>query len=204
MYSIIRIVIGGLFLVFSIAVIKRSKTTRKKMFYGFSVFISIAIITVLAFFPFENLFMNFDSAKAAYEYYTFEKSDIVLTVEGNECDLVIDRKNSAHYAYLMIPKTTNGWKIGVGTNDKTVFKTITNGIIIRVDQYKNTNDFFITVYNSQGEETVITDVCNTEFKEVKDTFDELGKSFVTYYAYLPKYNEQYTLTVNGEVITANQ
>ena len=46
---------------------------------------------LLGFFPFENLFVTFDSPKAAYNYYhTSEKSIIDIIVEGDACDFVVD------------------------------------------------------------------------------------------------------------------
>ena len=203
MFVVIRIFIGGIFLAISIAIIKRKIKTKKNILYFLSAFITTALITILAFCPFENLFINFDSPKAAYEYYTFEKSNIVLIVEGNECDLIINRKDIAHYVYHMIPKTEKGWKIGIGTNDKLIYKTYTNGILILINQYKNTKDFFITVYNTQGKEIDITDIFNTEFQVLKETIDPPENTFVSYYAYIPDFNEQYELTVNGISIKTN-
>ena len=201
MFSFVRIIIGGIFFAIALAVIKRSKASRKNMLYVLFAFITAGLITVLSFCPFENLFMDFDSPKAAYEYYTFGKSNIVLMVEGNECDLVVNRKDIASYEHLMIPKSTNGWKIGIGTNVKSEYKKTANGIIVCVYRYNNTNDYFISVYDPQGGETEITDAFNTEFQKVEDTVIELGKTFITYYAHITDYNDQYGSIVNGELIS---
>ena len=74
MFNIIRFIIGCVFLGLSITVIKKSKAICKRILYVVFTSISVALIAILAFFPFENLFMNFNSSKAAYEYYNFGKS----------------------------------------------------------------------------------------------------------------------------------
>ena len=71
------------------------------------------LVTVLAFLPIENSFVTFDSPKAAYEYFNSGKSNIELVVKGDNCDFIIDRKKDSD-TYLIVPKTANGWKIGIG------------------------------------------------------------------------------------------
>lgn len=199
MFIIIRLIFGCVFLGISIAVIKKSKAICKRVLYAVFTCISAALIVVSAFLPFENLFVTFNSRKAAYEYFNFGKSNIELAVEGDNCDFVVDRKNDSD-TYLIIPKTENGWKVGIGLNTKRIVQKISDGIVVYVYQYKNTSDYFITVLNTNGGETSILDDYNTEFYSLKNENDLVGKTFVTYYAHIPDFNPQYSIIANGNKI----
>lgn len=198
MYSIIRFIIVCLFLISSIIVIKRSNITCKRILYIIITSLSVILLVVLEFFPFENLFVNFGSPKAAYEYYSFEKSNIELIVEGDSCDFIIDHKNDK-YKYLIIPKTVDGWKIGIGSNTKIIVQKIYNGITMYVYQYKNTNDYYVVILDTNGGKLKISDSYNTIFYSLEKNNDILGESFVTYYAHI-NYNQDYTIKVNNNSI----
>ena len=202
MFSIIRLIIGFVFIGCSIIVIKKSKIINKRILYVVCISISVALITALAFLPFENSFVTFNSPKAAYEYYNFGKSNIELVVEGNNCDFIIDRKNDSDQ-YLIIPKTTDGWKIGIGSNTKRRVQKLSDGVAVHVYQYKNTSDYFITILNTKGGEAIVSDDYNTKFYSFEKYNDSLETTFVTYYAHIPCFNSQYSVTVNGNKITLN-
>lgn len=204
MYNVIRLIIGCIFLVCSIITIKKSKAIRKHTLYIVFVSLSVILVVVLAFFPFENLFVTFDSPKSAYEYFSSRKSNIELIVEGDDCDFIIDRKNDSD-TYLIIPKTSEGWKIGIGSNTKRIAQKHSNGIVIYVYQYKNTSDYFITILDTNGGESAISDEYNTEFISLERNNNSLGKSFVTYCAHITNFNPQYSVIVNdNKIVLGNQ
>jgi len=203
-YNIIRLIIGFIFLVCSIIVIGNCKVIRKHMLYIAFASLSVILIIVLAFLPFENLFVTFDSPKAAYEYFNLGKSNIELIVEGDDCDFIIDRQNDSD-KYLIIPKTADGWKIGIGANTKRIVQKLSNGIVLYVYQYKNTSDYFITILDTNGGESTISDEYDTKFLSLERSNDSLGKTFVTYYAHMTNLNPQYSVTVNNtKIILGNQ
>jgi hypothetical protein len=162
--------------------------------------ISLALITFSAFLPFENLFITFSSPEAAYEYYMSRKPNIELIVEGDNCDLVVDRNNDSGNSYLIIPKTSDGWKVGIGSDTKRIVQKFSNGIDIVIYQYKNTNDYFITIFNMTGEEIQISDNYNTEFYSLKTSNDLIGKTYFTYYAHIHYSDSQYSVIVDGNTI----
>lgn len=204
MYNIIRLIIGCIFLVCSITAIKNSKVIRKHILYIVFTSLSVILIVVLAFLPLENLFVTFDSPKAAYEYFNLGKSNIELIVEGDECDFIIDCKNDSD-TYLIIPKTVDGWKIGIGSNTKRIVQKLSNGIVLYVYQYKNTSDYFITILDTNGGESTISDEYNTKFLSLERNNDSLGKTFVTYYAHITNLNPQYSVIVNdNKIVLGNQ
>lgn len=199
MYNIIRLIIGCIFFVCSITAIKKSKVIRKHILYIVFTSLSVLLIVVLTFLPFENLFITFDSPKAAYEYFNLGKSNIELIVEGDDCDFIIDRKNDSD-TYLIIPKTADGWKIGIGSNTKRIVQKLSNRIVLYVYQYKNTSEYFITILDTNGGESTISDEYNTKFLSLERNNDSLGKTFVTYYAHITNLNLQYSVIVNDNKI----
>lgn len=199
MYNIIRLIIGCIFLVCSVTTIKKSKVIRKHILYVVFTSLSVLLIVMLAFLPFENLFVIFDSPKAAYEYFNLGKSNIELIIEGDDCDFIIDRKNDSD-TYLIIPKTADGWKIGIGSNTKRIVQKLSNGIVLYVYQYKNTSDYFMTILDTNGGESTVLDEYNTKFFSLERYNDSLGKTFVTYYAHITNLNPQYSVIVNDNKI----
>lgn len=204
MYNIIRMIIGCIFLVCSIIAIKNFKSIRKHILYIVFTGLSVLLIVVLTFIPFENLFITFDSLKAAYEYFNLGKSNIELIVEGENCDFIVDRKNDSD-TYLIIPKTSDGWKIGVGSNTKRISQKLSNGIVLYVYQYKDTSDYFITILDTNGGESTISDEYNSKFFSLERYNDSLGKNFVTYYTHITNLNPQYSVIVNdNKIVLGNQ
>ena len=200
MYNIIRLVICSVFLACSITVIKKSKSTRKHILYTAFTSLSVILFVVLMFLPFENLFVTFDYPKEAYEYYNLGESNIELIVEGEHSDFIVDCKNDSD-TYLIIPKTSDGWKIGIGSNTKKTVQEFSNGILLQVYQYKSTSDYFITILDTNGGESTISDEYNTNFLSIEKYNEHLGEKFVTYYAHIAGFNPQYSVTVNGNKIT---
>ena len=204
MYHVIRLIIGCIFLVCSIIAIKNSKVIRKHILYIAFASLSVLLIVVLTFLPFENLFITFASPKAAYEYFNLGKSNIELIVEGDDCDFIVDRKNDSD-TYLIIPKTADGWKIGVGSNTKTIVQKLSNGIVLYVYQYKDTNDYFITILDTNGGESTVSDEYNTKFFSLERYNDSLEKNFVTYYAHITNLDPRYSVIVNdNKIVLGNQ
>ncbi len=199
MYGIIRITIGILFLVGSIIALQKMKIAHKRRTYAVAVCLSIALMTALAFLPFENFFITFDSPESAYEYYNFGKSNIRLIVEGNDCDLVVDRKNTSD-TYLIVPKTENGWKIGIGADTRKIAETFVNGISVNVYQYRKIDAFFITILDTNGGESTVSDKYGTEFFASEEVDKTCSKTFVTYFGYLAEFDSSYNITVNGHKV----
>ena len=199
MYYIIRESLGLVLIAVSIILINRSKATRK-LLLRIVVCVAGSVFTfILAFIPVENLFITFSSPVKAYEYWNFGKTNIVLTVEGTESTFVVDRHDNTN-TVLIIPKTADGWKVGIGTYVRIVSQTITDRVYVDVNQYKNTNDYYLFIFDSTGGEAVIKDAYNTEFQSFKQVDNKLNKTFFYYYACVPEYTPEYSVTVNGITI----
>lgn len=202
MYIIIRLILGGVFLVCSIIAVKKSKAIRKRVLYIVLAGLSVLSVVGLTFLPIENLFLNFDSPTAVYKYLYLGKSNIELVVEGDSCDFVVGHNDESD-TYLIVLKAENGWKIGIGSNIKKPIQKLSDGVVVYIYRYKDTSDYFITVLDTKGGESTISDEYNTEFLSLEKDNEFLEKTFVTYYAHIRDISPQYTLTVNGnELILA--
>ena len=205
MYGLIRYVFGCAFFGLSLIILRKFKITLKKVHFLVISIITVLVVVLLMFIPFENLFITFESPKAAYDYYTSRNSDISLIVEGKNCDFIIVRKRESYYLYSMIPKTENGWKIGIGSDIKKVFDSYNDdGIFITVYQYKNTSDFFVEVYDINGGEIDVSDSYGNVFYSLKEEKHALEKSFYTYFANIPEFNSDYSMFINGTMQSLNK
>lgn len=199
MYFNIRLAIGCAFAVWLNVVIKKSAIVNKKRMWVIAVFASLALISVLCYLPVENLFLTFDSAEKSYTYSKFGKKDVQLVVDGDNCSLLVDRKDAVTREYLIIPKNEKGWEIGFGIDTKFRVSKYVNGIIVHIYQYKNTDDYFIVVCNDECSELSISDKYDSDFYPLIETATYSGEPRFTYYAHI-YFDSQYYIVVNGEKI----
>ena len=200
MYMSIRLIIAGVFLLCAVMVIKKSRVCSKRTLYIVFSLLSVLLLVVSAFLPVENLFVSFESPSAAYEYYRPGRSKLELVVEGDACDFIVERKDDKD-SYLIVPKTAEGWKIGLGSDTRRAAHDTSDGFVIYVYQYKNTNDYFITILDTKGGEESISDEYNTEFYSLERSAPALGKSYVSYYAHISGSELPNSLTLNGVCVT---
>lgn len=206
MYNLVRLIIGCIIFACSMIAVKKSKAVNKRVLRLVFAILSVVLTGLLGFFTFENLFVTFDSPETAYNYYhTFEKSNIDLIVEGDTCDFVVGgEKGTVTQTYLIIPKTANGWKVGIVNDTKRIARKVSDKNILRVFQHKNTNDYFVIIFNAKGEKLTISDEYNTQFFSLEKIIDSDGQTFVTYYGHITDFNSQYSVTVDGKKIVLGE
>ena len=197
MYGLIRLCIGCI--VFGCIKLKFKeliKTRRHKIY----ILVIAAIFSIIfMFIPFENLFITFSSPEKVFNYCYTKKTKVKLVVEGKDSDLVIGEDDDAHI-YLIVPKVANGWKIGMWTNTKLISYEMYNSISVDVYQYKNTNDYFVSILDMNGGYSQITDSFQSEFSALEQPMDVLEKTYVTYYTNIQDFTDEYWINVNGEKI----
>lgn len=198
LFAITRIILGiTIFIIgyFLIGKIKSINAFRKLII---TFMLTIIFTTLSALIPLENVFVTFSSPESAYNYNHSGK--VKLIVNGSKTDFIVGEKNNTD-VYLIVPKSDNGWKQGLGLDTKRICDKISDGITVYVYQYKNTDDYYIVLLNTNGGPLDITDNNNSEFIYSESANSILNKTFYTYYAYLNSFNRQYTLTVNVENVS---
>ena len=200
MFWLLRLILGSFLLIFLVCAVSRTKLVHKKTWYIIIVTITVALVSVSAVVPLENVFYTFKTPHAAYNYYNFGKTDIKLVFSGKNSDLVVGDKNNSN-VYLIIPKTASGWKIGIGVDTKKVLQKIIDNIVICVYQYKNTDDYFITVLDTKGETLEVKDSRDSNFLTTVRKNDAINKSFISYHTSVFGLDREYWLSINGNIVS---
>lgn len=199
MYGLIRLIISCIIFAFFFLVTRKNGVRYKRTKRIIAVVVAVVLVTILCFFPFENLFITFNSPESVYEYVNGMDSDVETVIEGKNSDLVLGNKGDSHILFV-VPKDINGWKIGVGSDVKIIDQTIYNDYVIYVYEYKNQNDFYITVLNTNSGYLEVTDSCNSLFVPIEKANDALGEFYITYYANISNFNNEYWIKVDGHKI----
>ena len=197
LFVLIRLAFWSIAFIISLLLIRKSQVRHKYRWSIVAFIVAVIMTTIFAFIPIENAFITFSSPESSYNYN--HSGNVKLIVEGEKTDFVVGAKGDV-YIYAIVPKSNNRWKIGIGLDTKRIIQTISDGITIYIYQYKNTNDYFITVLDTKGGLSDITDNHNSEFKYLEKSNSTLSKTFYTYYAYINGFDDQYTLTVNDKSI----
>lgn len=202
MYVLLRILPSAAFVVGIFPDLRKSKVRRKKLLFLSCALAALLLQTVLSIFPFENLFYTFPSPQAAYNYAHMTRVEPDLIVEGCECDLiVVQDENGTDMEF--IPKTSKGWKIGTGFDSSSKEPIYIDGVLVIVYQFRKTEDFFITVEDMGGGPARVSDIYGTSFVPLEKNYWTPFRRdpLIEYYARIPSGISQYSLTVNGQVVT---
>ena len=198
MFEIIRFIFAVIVIAICYFLIRKSKLINKRRWFIITTVIVIMLATILYYIPIENAFVTFSSPESALRY--FNKSKIKLVINGEKSTLVVG-ENRGVKTHEIIPRSNDGWKLDTRFNMKTVIKNYLDGNIIDVYQYKDSSDYYITVYNTKGGESQISDNRNSDFFSLHKTEDKIDKTYYTYYTYVKDIDDQYILTINGKEVS---
>lgn len=191
-FIVIRIIVLSLVL---FLLLKKDKVNKSKTKKIIIIAVSVASFVVSALIPFENVFITFSTPEASYKYHN--QGTPVICVEGRDTDLVVGQKGNS-YIYNIAPKTTSGWKLGMGYELKNIYQSIdsANKNLINVFRYKNTNEFYIVVANIEGESLSVHDNLNSEFVLSEKTDKNGNANDCAYYTYINALDNNYVLSLN--------
>lgn len=196
LYGIIRYGFGFVILIIVLSLINKSQIINKRRLHLAS-FIIIAILTSLLYFiPVENLFISFSSPEKAFNYINSWK--IQHIVNGSETDLIISGKNETNTCKIL-PKTDKGWKISTGLETKK-YKGFHNGISIGVYRYKNSNDYYVVLFNTDGGKIDVSDSRGSQFSFVNKTDTASSEPIYYYCTCVYNLDDMYVLNLNGEEV----
>lgn len=197
---IVRLIFLGICIFVIIYLNKRTRIIKKKKTYKILIFILFILCTISFYIPIENSFIVFTSLESAFRYTNF--STIKFVIEGKNSDMVIcdDENNSTHF----IPKTSKGWKMESG-NKLLRFRNYET-ISMSVYQDKYSGDCYIIILDMTNKIFEVYDNQNSIFYYDTLSYNDNENTHYDYYsyAYIDDFNEQYTLTVNGEEIVLEQ
>ena len=159
--------------------------------------LATVITTLLTLVPIENAFATFSSPENAFRYSNF--GTIQQVVAGQKADFVV-AKNGEKSIYAIFPKTDKGWKLSRWLDLELTTSVITEETTVSVYRYKNTEDYYVTVFGNNGGVLSVSDSRNSEFVSLACANAALNQTFYTYYAYASALDNYYVLTVNNKPI----
>lgn len=196
-FVIFRLAFWSLIFVVCILLIRKSHTIYKRRWSIIIFIITVILITISSLLPIENTFITFSSPQSSYQYNHL--GYVKLVISGKQTDFVVGSNGNTDY-YTIIPKSDEGWKLGMGVNTKRISQTISDGVAIDVYQYKDSDDYYISILNTNPGALKITDNCDSEFQSLSEVNSALHETFYTYYAYISHFDSQYILTVDDKTI----
>ena len=173
------------------------KTKLRRRWLGILVCASIMLTAGFALTPIEKAILTFSSPEESYQYNN--AGDVLAVVTGVESAFVIGRHGDTD-TNVIVPKSGQAWKLGTAIDMRCVYHNATDGVVLSIYQYKNTRDFYLSVFDTNGGAAVVSDNRASQFKAVEKANKVLAKKFYTYYAYLNTYDTAYELTVNNKTM----
>lgn len=192
LFIIVRFLFGIIIFIACLFFIRKLHAIHKRWRFAVAFVAAAMGITILALLPVENAFLAFSSPQSAYQYN--HTGNVKLIVSGKITDFVVGAKGDVD-EYTILPKSDDGWKLGMGFDTKRIHQTISDGVVIYVYQYKNSDDYYITILDTDGGPLELTDNRNSDFQCLEHKDEVLRTTFYTYYAYVHDYDDSYALTV---------
>lgn len=194
MYEVIRLFFGVIVFLVCVLLIGKFAGIRKQHAYRISIIVALFLPSLLYPVSVENYFVTFSSPEAAFHYMNADKAELV--VEGEESAWVIGEDVTD-----MISKSDTGWKLSVSEGAEMISHGISpKETVFYVDQYEDTDDYYVTVLAPEWGSAGVTDNRNSQFYYLTDDDEILDTTYYTYYAYVHDLDDEYVLIVNGEVI----
>lgn len=197
MYNIIRWILSLIVTFGMTAYVRKSKWKREKWAYRICGIAGVVLWFVLGFIPVENIIGPIKSIESVYKYRN-PKAEIRLIIEGEESAYVSGVEDGSEMI-MVVPRAKGGWYVGTGAEHETVARGSSNNIVYHVYQYKDTTDYYVNVYDRHGKELEIQDAYDSQYILLEKN-EEYKYDFPEYYAYVPEYDENYWISVNGEKI----
>lgn len=196
-YVMFRFLFWILLLVIFLLLIKKLHINHKFRWTAITFMITLVLTTIVYLFPIENAFMTFSSPQSAYRYNHF--GYVNLVINGKQTDFVV-ASNGDTDLYTIVPKTKEGWKIGMGSDTRIISQIITDGIVVYVYQYKNSDDYYIIISNTNEGPIKISDSRGSKFISSNKTSSAVNKDYYTYYAYINNFNDMYEVIIDDKVV----
>jgi len=157
-------------------------------------FLTVAVLLIAGSSLFiRQHFIPFSSPENAYKHVYGGKTYIV--VEGVESDFVIGDKDAKY-----INKSKKGWTVPIINISITKGMKRINSTTIYVTQHNFSDEYYLTILDSENNSLDIQDNRNSTFYKFNNTNKESNIQSCIYYTYVNKINSDYSITVNGETL----
>lgn len=200
MYIIMRSVLACLIYMVSCFLINKSHMPNKRKYVLITGVIILLLWLISPLILFENTSMTFETPEDAFEYAQTDVEIVELIVEGDNTAFVIAQNDMSALTLGIVVKTSDGWKPASAFEYKCIKRGYLNSILVEVYQYKDTNEYYVFSSSGFDELYEIADNKNTEFSDV-NTRNSLGEKLQhSYLGYVPSFDEEYAIAINGQDI----
>lgn len=199
MYGLIRIIILLVILLSTGSIIHkrfgRNKKTEIKVLI-LTVILDLIVGVLLMVYPIEDVFISFDSIDAVFGYTS--RGVVEHTIDGKNSTMAFGRREGSNVVYYVLPKDSKGWKIGSAKDLNVYHMQIPyKGLSIIVERFRDTDDYYVTIFDTSNEEKTIVDKNGTIY--YKGYYDA-GAGTCLYHAYVNRFDLDYYIIVNGRTI----
>lgn len=197
--GVIRIIIGLIIGFIVLIFLSKFKKVQRKSALLISFLVAILVSTLMFFIPFENAFITFPTAEKSFNYFHGRSMNVQLVLDGEKSSFVVAGDNG-EYTIQLVPKTNDGWKVAKGIDSKRILHKVIEGYSVTIYKYKDSQDYFVNVLNTNGGDVDISDNCNSKFYGLSYENETLNEQFYSYYASIEKYDDSYSLILNDKEI----
>ena len=161
-----------------------------------TVILDLIVGVLLMVYPIEDVFISFDSIDAVFGYTS--RGVVEHTIDGRNSTMAFGRREGSNVVYYVLPKDSKGWKIGSAKDLNVYHMQIPyKGLSIIVERFRDTDDYYVTIFDTSNEEKTIVDKNGTIY--YKGYYDA-GAGTCLYHAYVNRFDLDYYKIVNGRTI----
>ena len=195
----LSLLFGGLLFALWLLLRRYSIWSKRWFRVGLIAFVVLLGI-VFALIPREIGTQDYSSPEEAFRYKN--QGEILLVLEGKQSAYVVAKQTGNSYSYDFIARDDDVWHPVAGISTKPT--VITQGsIVVRIYQYDETSDYYISITDGKGQDIEIADNRNSHFCKIGDSYEVSDRTFsmYIYYAYVDGLDAAYQLIVNGQAIS---
>ena len=207
MYDKVRLLMILLVLALTVVILRsitRKLAKKNKLSKWYKLFnIAVYIIVFFGFsaaidWPFENLFVSFDSPEAAYRY--LKENPIIQVIDGKNTTLVVAEGSQ------IIPKANKTkdnvvrWKLPMQNATTFRYKDVEHGILVFLYHYKGTSEYYLRAQTMTTEPIQVSDSLASEFVFSEKKIPLTDQKSVECFAYIPDPPKDYWVKINDQTV----
>lgn len=181
----------------------RKKVHKKRNFCVGLAAVIILIGTLTALIPMEHTIWRFNSSAEAFAFN--HRGKVILALEGEQSARVIAEDGQGSYACDYVAKKGDKWCAFTGITKRPI-AIVNDTASVFVYQFRNTEDYYITVSDHGNDGITVSDNRGTVFEQIGETYtvEDVAINDYTYYGYVHHIDESYKIMVDEEMINVIQ
>lgn len=201
-FNICRLIIFLVPIFFLLARRRKLAKTGKKI-NAMAIIVCVLLWLSSTFIPVENLFIDFPSPEAVFNYCRI--GNIINVIPGQESSMVIySDGNSNDMNPYFVARSGDKYKINLASSSYAIYHGFNDENFIIIYRYPNSQDNFIYItYLTNDKERTISDEIGTEFNKVIVKIPYQKYSSYYYFGYVHDLKAGYCLYVDNSKIVIN-